>query len=355
MRILVAPASFKGTLSAVEATDAIAAGVRRACPDAEVLLRPVADGGEGTLDVLGLPTRTVRVYDAWGASRLVRLGEDGPGLVIELARICGFDPARREVMSASTRGVGEALRAGLDMTCGRYLVALGGSATCDGGTGMLRALGAGFWDADGNVLPEGGAALERLARFQPPRIPVVAIDVACDVDAPLLGPSGAARRFAPQKGATVEDVERLERGLRRWADVLEDLTGARLHDLPGGGAAGGTGVALALLGGRLRPGAELILDRVGFDALLAGVDLVVTGEGKVDAGSLQGKAPAVVARRAARRGVPVAIVGGAIEVDVPGATAAWALPAGDPAEGVAAALTARVAAGIAAWIGDRAR
>jgi glycerate kinase len=350
VRVLVAPASFKGTLSAAEAADAIAEGVRLARPDATVLLRPVADGGEGTLDVLGLPTRTVRVHDAWGASTLVRLGEDGSGLVIELARICGFDAARREVLTASTRGVGEALRAGLDMRCGRYLVALGGSATCDGGTGLLRALGAGFWDADGNVLPEGGGALERLHRFQPPRIPVVDIDVACDVDAPLLGPAGAARRYGPQKGATPDDVERLERGLTRWADVVEELTGMRLHDLPGGGAAGGTGAALALLGGRLRPGAELILDRLGFDALLAEVDLVVTGEGRVDGGSLQGKAPFVVARRAARRGVPVVIVAGAVEVDLPGVAAAWAVGTGgdDPR----AALVARVAAGMATWSRD---
>lgn len=351
MRILVAPASFKGTLSAAEAADAIAEGVRRALPNATVVTRPVADGGEGTLDVLGLPTRTVRVHDAWGASKLVRVGEDGAALVIELARICGFDPERRDVLAASTRGVGEALRAGLDMRCGRYLVTLGGSATCDGGTGLLRALGATFWDADGNVLPEGGGALWRLHRFQPPRIPVVDIDVACDVDAPLLGAAGAARRYAPQKGATPEDVERLERGLARWADVIEDLTGTRLHDLPGGGAAGGTGAALALLGGRLRPGAELVLDRVGFDALLDGVDLVITGEGHVDAGSLQGKAPAVVARRALRRGVPVAIVAGAVEVVVPGVTSTWELGplGGDPR----AALVTRVAAGLAAGTAAR--
>ncbi|MDP2313738.1 MAG: glycerate kinase [Pseudomonadota bacterium] len=351
MRVLVAPASFKGTLSAAEAADAIAAGVRRARPDADVIVRPVADGGEGTLDVLGLPTRAIRVQDAWGASKVVHVGEDrvggaGTGLVIELARICGFDPARRDVMTASTRGVGEALRAGLDATCGRYLVCLGGSATCDGGTGLLRALGAGFWDAHGNVLPEGPAALVDLARFQPPRLPIVELTVACDVDAPLVGEAGAARRFGPQKGASPADVERLERGLQRFADVIEDLSGLRLHDLPGAGAAGGTGAALALLGGRLRPGADLVLDRLGFDALLAGVDLVITGEGRVDAGSLQGKAPATVARRAARRGVPVAIVAGGIDVEVPGVTAVWAVGAGER-EGAAERLAARVAAGMA--------
>lgn len=343
LRVLAAPASFKGTLSARQAAAAIAEGVRRARPDAVVIERPVADGGEGTLDVLGLPTRAVRVHGAWGESTVARVGEDGRAWVIEVARLCGYDPARRDVMHATTRGVGDALRAGLDATVGRYLLCLGGSATCDGGTGMLRALGAGFYDAHGNVLPEGAAALVDLARIQLPRLPLVEIDVACDVDAPLLGPAGAARRFGPQKGATPADVERLEAGLARFADVVEDHTGFRLHEVPGGGAAGGLGAALALLGGRLRPGADLVLDRVGFDDRLD-VDLVITGEGRVDAGSLQGKAPAAVARRAARRGVPVAIVAGAIEVAVPGVTHAWAL--GERVGEAGEVLAGRVAEGV---------
>jgi glycerate kinase len=329
MRILAAPAPFKGTLSARQAAAAIADGVRRVLPDATVIERPVADGGEGTLDALGLPTRLVRVDDAWGRPRVAPVGEDGRTLVIELAALCGFDPARREVLTASSRGVGQALRAGLDTFVGRYLVCLGGSASCDAGAGMLRALGAELRDAAGVPLAEGGGSLERLARLQLPRLPIVDIDVACDVDAPLLGPTGAARRYAAQKGATPTQVEQLEAGLARFAAVVEDTTGIDLRTLPGGGAAGGVGAALALLGARLHPGAALVLDRVGFDALLAGADLVITGEGRVDAGTLQGKAPSVVAARAAARGVPVAVVAGAAELTLPGAMATWTL--GPPA------------------------
>ncbi|MCL6521600.1 MAG: glycerate kinase [Firmicutes bacterium] len=328
MRVLVAPCSFKGSLSALEAAEAMAEGWLGARPRDEVIRLPVADGGEGTLEVLlhGSGGRLLRsrvsgplgepVEAEWG------LLPDGTA-VVELAQAAGLGrlpPGRRDPLRAGTRGVGELVRAALDAGARRLLVTLGGSATNDGGAGLLRALGAELLDAAGRPLEEGGAALARLERLDltrlEPRLAGVELAVACDVTNPLLGPSGASAVYGPQKGAGPAEVARLERALERWAERVEAAVApppsGRWRDAPGAGAAGGAGFALlAVLGARFEPGARLVLDRLGFDERLAGSELVLTGEGRLDGQTAFGKAPAEVARRAARRGVPaVALAGG---------------------------------------------
>ena len=331
--ILVAPASFKGTLSAREAAAAIARGARRACPGEEVVQLPVADGGEGTLDALGLPTRTVRVRGAWRARRDARVGVDGDAWVIELAQICGWPPG--DAMTASTRGVGEALRIGLDAGVRRFRVCLGGSVTTDAGAGLLLGLGGALLDARGLPLMPGGDELRRLREVVLPDLHGARIDVACDVQARFLQ---AANVYARQKGASGVQVLLLEAGLRRFAEV----TG--LVDQPGAGAAGGTAAALLLLGATLHPGAAWVLDAVGFDAQLARARIVVTGEGRVDAQTAQGKAPMEVVRRAQARGVPVVMLAGAVEEAVAGVPTFALEPGGSAAAALeeAAARASRI-------------
>ncbi|MFZ5482345.1 MAG: glycerate kinase [Myxococcota bacterium] len=309
MRVVAALASFKGTLSARVASEIVASAT-----GGEAV--PVADGGEGTLDVLALPTTRVRARDPWGAWREVDVGV-ADGWVIELAKVCGHDARRRDVMRASTAGVGDVVRAGLAAGVRRFTVTLGGSATCDGGAGFLHALGADCpngppLDARPFVLPHVGAEL-------------VAV---CDVDAPL---SDAARLYAPQKGATPADVVVLEAALARWAELLG------VRDAPG--AAGGLAVALRALGARTVRGAPWVCDRVGLDAAIARAGVVVTGEGSVDAQTLQGKAPFEVARRAHAAGVPVVVIAGRVAAALPGVVRAIELgpPTGDAAGVLSAA------------------
>ncbi|HEY8393225.1 MAG TPA: glycerate kinase [Thermaerobacter sp.] len=327
MRVVIAPDSFKGSLTAEQAAAAMAAGAREGWPGVETVELPLADGGEGTAAALVRATggrwQRCRVSDplgrpveaAWGL-----LG-DGKTAVIEMAAASGLtlvEPSRRDPLAASTYGTGELIRAALDRGCRRLLVAIGGSATTDGGTGMLAALGARFLDGAGRPLPPGGGPLSRLARIDleglDPRLRQVSIEVACDVDNPLTGPRGAAAVYAPQKGATPAMVVQLEAGLRRLADVTASLLGRDLREEPGAGAAGGLGFALlAFLGAHLRPGAELVMDAVGFDGHLAGTSLVLTGEGRTDRQTLAGKLVARVARRARARGVPVVVISGAVD------------------------------------------
>jgi glycerate kinase len=332
--VIVSPASFKGTLSARDAARAIAAGVRRAVPDADIVERPVADGGEGSLDALGWPRHAVRVAGLYGEPCVADVGVRGDTWAIELARICGFRPDG-DVLRATTRGVGEALRAGFDAGIRRSLVCLGGSGTNDGGSGLITGLGGALLDADGNELPPGPLALSRLARIRFPRVRTLEIDVACDVDAPLLGPSGASMLYGPQKGA--RDVGALEAAMERWAAVIEEATGVSVAAVPGAGAAGGTGAGLLAIGGRLGRGSERILDALGWDA--AGADLVITGEGRFDAQTLQGKAPFAVARRALALGVPVMLFAGSVDAEIPGVTAIAVGPPGlEPAQQLTTAV-----------------
>ena len=304
MRVVVAVDSFKGSLGTREAGEAVAAGVRAADPDADVVVLPVADGGEGTAaclaDAWGADLRESASTDALGrpCTAAWALSPDGSTAVVELAAASGLPgvsdvPARPR--EATTLGTGVLLVEALDACAREVVLCLGGSATTDGGAGLLVALGGRLLDDTGADLAPGGGALARLARVDlsglHPRARTVRWRLACDVTNPLLGPRGAAAVYGPQKGAEPEDVAALDDGLARLARALEDATGASVADLPGCGAAGGAPACLvAVCGARLEPGAPLVLGEAGLPQLLArGADLVVTGEGSCDAQSLQGK------------------------------------------------------------------
>jgi glycerate 2-kinase len=326
VRIVVAPDSYKGSLSALGVAEAIERGVRAVFPEAEVAKVPIADGGEGTVDALVVATggrveeRTVRgplgepVRARWGI-----LGA-GDTAVIEMAAASGLPLVpkdRRDPRVTTTFGTGELVRAALDAGLRKLVVGVGGSATNDGGAGMARALGVRFLDAAGAELPEGGAALARLARIDlsglDPRVALAELVVACDVDNPLTGPRGASAVYGPQKGATPELVKELDAALGRYAAVARDATGRDVADRPGAGAAGGLGAGLLFFTpARLRPGVAIVLETTRFDELVRGADLVITGEGRTDFQTAMGKAPVGVAAAAKRHGVPVVCLAGGL-------------------------------------------
>lgn len=354
MKVVIAPDSFGGTLAPRDAAAAIAEGWRRARPDDELVAVPLADGGEGLLDALARPDDTWLTTEACGPlghplDTGLLLRADGSA-VIETALVAGLgivDADRRDPLLATTYGVGELLDAARDVGCDRILVGLGGSATVDGGAGALTGLGFRLTVADGSGLKVGGRDLPRVsgadrgwARTDWDDVEVILL---ADVSTVL---GDAARRFGPQKGATQEAIELLERGLLSWADVAErDLAGGRtLRTLPGTGAAGGLGFGLAAgLGARIVPGAAAVADLVDLDGALAGAGLVVTGEGRLDATTTEGKVVTEVLARGAAAGVPVAAVVGQLATDAVGAglvDVEAAAPAGageDPAAEVAAA------------------
>ncbi len=324
MRVLVAPDKFKGSATAAEAAAQIAAGLADVRPDIEAVRLPVADGGEGTVAAALSAGYELVPCEAEGpVGEPVRSGFAflAGAAVVELAQVAGLRllPGAKAPLTASTYGVGQVIRAALDHGASTVVLGIGGSASTDGGAGLVQALGVRLTGGDGAEIGRGGAALARLAAVDvaglDPRLRPAGrrceVLVASDVDNPLLGPAGAAAVFGPQKGATGAQVAMLDRALTRWAELTAAATGRRCADLPGAGAAGGTGfAALAYLGARLVPGVDLVLDLIGFDAALAGADLVITGEGSMDEQSLRGKAPVGVARAAARRGVPVIAVAG---------------------------------------------
>jgi glycerate kinase len=311
----------------------MATGVLRAAADARCILRPMADGGDGSLDAFvaaGFTRIPVTTHGPTGAAVPSSLASDGSTAVVELASTCGLgllpggEPAP---MTSTTHGLGDAIRAALDTDPARIIVCLGGSASTDGGAGLLVALGARLVAADGAVVEPGGAWLQRIAEVDltllDPRLHDTDIVVAADVTSPLHGPDGAAAVFAPQKGATRDEVAELDAGLRSWADVLARATGRDVASTPGAGAAGGAAAALlAACAARMSPGAALIADLVGLDAALADSDLVVTGEGRLDAQSMLGKGAVLVAARARARGVPTLAVCGTVELDAPSLHAA---------------------------------
>jgi len=326
MRIVVAPDSFKGSLSALAVADAMERGIRAVFPAAGVSKVPIADGGEGTVEALVAATRgrveTRRVRGPLGEpveARWGRLG-DRETAVIETAAASGLPLvplARRDPRVTSTFGTGELVRAALDAGLSKLVVGIGGSATNDGGTGLARALGVRFLDAAGRDLPEGGAALARLARIDlsglDPRVMAARVLVACDVDNPLTGPRGASAVYGPQKGATPEAVRELDAALANFARVARQATGRDVADAPGAGAAGGLGAGLLFFTpARLRPGVEVVLETIGFDALVRGADLVLTGEGRTDFQTAMGKAPVGVAAAAKLHGVPVVCLSGGL-------------------------------------------
>lgn len=325
MRIVVAIDSFKGSVSSLEAGRAVARGLAEGwpAPAPEIRVVPIADGGEGTVEAfqaaVGGTIHRQRCRDPLGApveAELLLL-PDGTTAVVETAAACGLPlvRGRTDILGSDTRGLGQQLRAALDLGARRILVGLGGSATNDGGAGMLQALGARFLAADGRTLEPTPLALADLARIDlaglDPRLRGVAIEAICDVTNPLLGVRGASAVYGPQKGATPDLVPRLDGILARYADALETALGRRGRDAPGAGAAGGLGFTFATaLNATLRPGIEVVMDACGLGAALAGADLAITGEGRLDHQSLQGKAPAGVAQRAAAAGIPcVAICG----------------------------------------------
>lgn len=324
VRIVIAPDSFKGTLDADAAATAIAAGLARAVPGADIVLRPVADGGEGTVAAAlraGYAPRTARVTGPDGRPVTATFATDDGTAVVELASAAGLglldDPAPT---TATTRGVGELLLAALDGGATRIVLGIGGSATTDGGAGMLQALGVRLLDdRDGEVGP-GGGGLARVRSIDrsglDPRLRAVEVVVASDVDNPLTGPEGAAATFGPQKGATPEQVVALDRALARFAAVLADDVGIDVAALRGAGGAGGTAAgAVAVLGARIVSGAALVCDLIGLPDVLPGAVLAVTGEGALDGQTLRGKAPLEVARRAGSAGVPCVALAGVVRLD----------------------------------------
>jgi glycerate 2-kinase len=347
VKVILAPDSYKDALPAREAVRAMAEGLQQALVDARLDECPMGDGGEGTLDAL---------LAATGAERLEQMVQDPLGrpcravwgwqpatrtAYIELAEASGLQrlaPVERTALDSTTYGVGELIRAALDRGAQHLLLMLGGSATNDAGAGMLQALGARLLDAQGQSLPPGGAALSRLARLElddlDPRLASLSVETAVDVDNPLLGPRGASAIFGPQKGATPEEVARLDAALAHFADCAAGVIGEDHRELAGAGAAGGMGFAArAFLQAELRPGIELVMAQVGFDARLADADLVITGEGQLDGQSLAGKTPIGIARRAREHGVPVVVLAGRLgegwqAAHDEGVTAAFALADG---------------------------
>lgn len=323
--VLIASDKFKGSLTAEQVAAAVGAGIRRVRADAEVSVVPVADGGDGTVAAFlaaGFEAVPVRATGPTGEPVATGYARRGDLAVVEMADVSGLarlatGPAP---LRATSRGTGEVVAAALDAGCRRLVLGIGGSASTDGGAGLVQALGAGLRDAGGHHLGDGGGALAGLASLDlaglRARMEGVQVTVACDVDNPLTGPRGAAAVYGPQKGADPAQVTALDAALGHWADVVADATGVDLREVPGAGAAGGVGfAAVALLGAELRSGIALVLELVGFRERLDATDLVVTGEGRLDEQTLHGKAPAGVAQAAREAGVPVVAVCGHSTLD----------------------------------------
>ena len=326
MKIVIAPDSFKDSLDAAGVARAIANGLREALPKAELIECPMADGGEGTMEAIlaasdgELRRQTVRgplghkVEAGWGWLPQSRTA------IIEMAQASGLQlvpTGQRDACRSSTWGTGELIAAALAAGARRVVLAIGGSATNDAGSGMLRALGLRLLDAHGQPLVAGGLGLAGLARVDAsdldPRLAEVQFEVAADVDNPLCGAHGASAVFGPQKGASPEQVQALDKALGHFADHCARLLGEDVRDFPGCGAAGGMGFAArAFMGAQFRPGVEVVAELTGLDALVQGADLVVTGEGRFDAQTLRGKTPMGVARVAQRHGVPVVVLAGTL-------------------------------------------
>jgi glycerate kinase len=329
MKIVIAPDSFKGSLTALEVAHAIKTGIERVIPEAEVDEVPMADGGEGTVqalvDATGGEIITQEVCDPLGNSIHANFGilGDGNTAVIEMAAASGLPLVpedRRNPMFTTTFGTGELIRAALDRGCKKLIVGIGGSATVDGGAGMAQALGARLLDKDGNEVPRGGGGLEYLDRMDvsrlDARIAETATVVACDVDNPLVGPRGGPEVYGPQKGATPEMVKKLDRYLDRYADIIKRDLSIDVKEEPGAGAAGGLGAGLmAFLNAELRSGIDIVIEASKLEVHLRDADLVITGEGKIDGQTIYGKTPIGVAKTAKKYGIPVIGIGGGISDD----------------------------------------
>ena len=330
MRIVVAPQEFKGSLTAIEAARAIAAGVRAAIPDAEIIEVPMSDGGPGLVDAMlaarGGERIETDVHDplmrpvraAWA----ILAGDDAGTAAIEMAAASGLvllRPEERDPLAATTFGTGELIRAALDRGCTQIIVGVGGSATVDGGAGAMQALGARLLDASGMDLRPGGAALAALDRIdlvaRDPRLAKTRIRVASDVTNTLCGPTGAVAMFGPQKGASPADVRSLEAALAHFGAIVLRDCAIDIFPLPGGGAAGGLAAGLAALGATIEPGFDIVAEAVGLEATIAAADAVITGEGRLDAQTAYGKTASRVAGISHKHGKRIAIIAGSIEGD----------------------------------------
>lgn len=326
MKITLAFDSFKGSLTSQEVAEAFAAGLHACVPDCEIQKVAIADGGEGTTEALvealnGMYAE-VEVHNPIGNVITAQYGiiDNGATAIIEMAQASGLTllaPNERNPLVTSTYGTGEMILHALNRGCRNFLIGIGGSATNDGGMGMLSALGYRFLDKQGNQLIGNGASLMEIASIDDtrlhPAIREARFTVACDVTNPLYGKNGAAYIFAPQKGADAIMVQLLDNGLRNYAQAIEQYNGCNIANLPGAGAAGGLGGGFkALLNARLVPGIKMILDAIKFDQIIAGSSLVVTGEGCIDNQTLMGKTPGGVLQAASQQGIPVAAIGGKV-------------------------------------------
>ncbi|RDW15492.1 glycerate kinase [Oceanobacillus chungangensis] len=326
MKIIIAPDSFKGSLNAVEVAKAINHGIKRAFPNADTVLLPVGDGGEGTMDILVAATngttRNVSVVGPIGNEITAKYGilGDKKTCVIEMATASGLDlvpMGKLAPLDATTFGTGQLIKQALDDGYTSFILAIGGSATNDGGVGMLQALGLNVLDANGNAIGYGGGELNKVDRIDTrdfdPRIKGSHFLIASDVKNPLVGAKGASHVFAPQKGASPEIVRLLDRNLTHWANEVAKVTGVYLHNLPGAGAAGGIGGAFqAFFPGEMKRGIDVVLEYSKFNSFLEDADLVITGEGKVDSQTASGKTPLGVAEAAKLAGVPTIIIAGSV-------------------------------------------
>ncbi len=326
LKIAIAPDSFKGTLTALEAAECIERGLRRELGNLVVRKTPMADGGDGTVQAIVDATngrfKRAKVHDPLGRPVWARYGITGDGrtAVIEMAAASGLillEPSERDPMVTSTFGTGELIRVALTAGVRKILVGIGGSATNDGGLGMARALGVRFLDSNGREIPEGGGSLGELERIdlsgKIPSLSRAKIEVACDVDNPLTGPNGAAWVYGKQKGASADQIRMLDENLKHFAGIVKRDVGIDVDVVPGAGAAGGLGAGLkAFVDAELRPGVDLVSKAVRLTQRLRGCGLVITGEGRTDDQTLHGKAPMGVIREAQKLGIPVIVISGSI-------------------------------------------
>ena len=330
MKIIIASDSFKGSLSSIEVCKAASEGIKTVAPDCEVVMLPIADGGEGTLEAMTFATGgsiiTAQCSNPVGdlISSHYSISGDGKTAVIEMAKASGLyliPKEKRNPYFTTTYGVGELIIHGLDKGCRNFIVGIGGSATNDGGVGMLQALGFRFLDCHGQELERGGRGLSKLHKIdismKDKRLDECTFKIACDVDNTLCGPKGASHVFGPQKGATPEMASELDDILAHYAQTIERDLGKSVLEIKGGGAAGGLGTAfVAFLDAVLVSGVELILDSLNFSQELQGVDLVITGEGQMDEQTQYGKVPMGVSRRAKEENIPVVAIVGSISGDL---------------------------------------
>lgn len=329
MKVVIAPDSYKESLTAMEVATAIENGFKEIMPDAEYVKLPMADGGEGTVqslvDATGGDIVTVEVTGPLGqpVEGFYGLLGDGSTAVIEMAAASGLhlvEPSERNPLLTTTYGTGQLIKAALDKGVEHIIIGIGGSSTNDGGVGMAQALGAKLVDAEGADLPFGGGALAKLAKIDltglDPRLAKIQLEVACDVDNPLCGPKGASCIFGPQKGATPEMVKQLDLNLAHYAEVIRQTNGKDVIDQAGAGAAGGLGAALlGLFDATLRPGISIVMDAVNLAEVVKDADLVITGEGRIDSQTIHGKTPIGVARTAKLYNLPVIGIAGSTAQD----------------------------------------